>query len=85
MARPFKELRKLMHEYELTNETLGREIGCAVGTVSNKLNARYPWTADEMWKIMEIFNQPASRLHEIFPRNGQNEPGAKHKVYRRAV
>ena len=79
MARPFKELRNLMRENELTNESLAREIGCASSTISNKLNGHYPWTSDEMWRIMELTNQPDHRLHTIFPRGGQNEPGAKHR------
>lgn len=77
MARPFKELRNIMREYDLTNELLGREIGCATSTVSNKLNGHFPWTSEEMWKIMEVTNQPPHRFHLIFPRDGQNEPGAK--------
>lgn len=83
MARPYKALRDLMRKYDLTNELLGQEIGCAASTVSNKLNAHYPWTSDEMWKIMDITNQPMHRLHEIFPPNGRNETAVNRKVIRR--
>ena len=77
MARPFKELRDAMHRCELTNEALAREIGCGTATISVKLNAHYPWTSEEMWKIMELIGEPDHRLHQFFPRDGQNEPGAK--------
>lgn len=83
MARPFHELRCMMRAHDITNVLLARELGVGVTTVSHKLNAHYPWTAEEMWKIMDLFNQPAHRLHQIFPRNGKNtiEP---QRILRRA-
>lgn len=83
MARPFKKVRDLMHEYEITVADLGREMGISSVTVSNRLNARHPWTLDEMYKFLELTDQPASRMHEIFPKDGINEPGVKRKLYRR--
>lgn len=83
MARPFKKVRDLMHEYELTVADLSREMGISSVTVSNRLNARHPWTLDEMYKFLELTDQPASRMHEIFPKDGINEPGVKRKLYRR--
>jgi hypothetical protein len=77
MARLFKNLRLVMREYDLTNELLGREIGCSPGTISNKLNGHFPWTSEEMWKIMELTNQPAHKLHDIFPRHGLSEEGTR--------
>ena len=85
MARPFGEVRKLMREYDLSNERLGQELGCAASTISSKLNGKTPWTSEEMWQIMELFNEPACRLHIIFPRDGQNEAGAKHRKIRRSA
>ena len=73
MARPHKILRDLMHQQEITNEILGRELCLNASTVSRKLNAHVPWDQEEMWHIMSMLQQPAYRLHEIFPRNGKNE------------
>lgn len=73
MARPHKVLRDLMHQHEITNEILGRELKIAASTVSRKLNGHASWDSDEMWQIMSIIQQPAYRLHEIFPRGGKNE------------
>lgn len=71
MSRPYNKLRILMHTYDFTNESLAEELGCATCTVSHKLNARYPWTSSEMWKIMDLFEQPPSKLHELFPAYGK--------------
>lgn len=73
MARPHKVLRDLLHEHEITNEILGRELKIAPSTVSRKLNGHAAWGSDEMWQIMSIIQAPAYRLHEIFPRDGKNE------------
>ena len=83
MAKPFKEMRRLMHEFEFTNETLGEALGISATTVSTKLNAHYPWTSAEMWKFMELTQQPAHRLHEVFPPGGINEPGVQRRLARR--
>ncbi len=79
MSRPYKNLRLLMQTYDFTTEALAEELGCSRCTVSHKLNAHHPWTSNEMWKIMELFEQSPSKLHELFPMNGQNEPGVKRK------
>lgn len=85
MARPYKRVRELMREYDLTNETLAQEIGCATSTISNKLNGKYPWTSDEMWKIMDLTNQPEHELHRVFPRKGRNEEKLKGQIRRRSA
>lgn len=84
MARPYKKVRDLMHEYDYTNETMSRELGISARALSGRLNCHYPWTSDEMWKFMDLTNQPASRMHEIFPKDGINEPGVqRRKMYRK--
>lgn len=83
MARPFNEVRKLMFEYGYTNDSLGRELGISTRAVSSRLNCHYPWLLSEMWKFLELTNQPPHRLHEIFPKDGINEPGIKRRIGRR--
>lgn len=73
MARPYSLLRGLMKQYDLTNELLARELKLSPSTVSLKLNGHSAWGSDEMWHIMSLFEEPAYRLHEIFPRDGKNE------------
>lgn len=83
MARPFNELRMLMHEYGYTQKEIGDVIGVTTCSVSRRMNAQLPWTSDEMWKIMELFHIPAKRMHEVFPKQGINEPGVQRPVYRK--
>jgi hypothetical protein len=73
MARPHKVLRDLLHEHEITGEILARELRLGTATISRKLNGHSPFDQDEMWHIMSLIEQPAYRLHEIFPRKGANE------------
>lgn len=79
MARPYKKVRNLMHEYDYTNATLAAELGISVVTISHRLNGHQPWTCDEMYKFMELTEQPFCLMHEIFPRDGINEPGVKRR------
>ena len=67
MSVPYKALRDLMQIYNFTNESLAEELGCSKGTISHKLNAHNDWTISEMWKIMDLFELPPSKLHELFP------------------
>lgn len=78
MARPYKVIRNLMRDHDLTNKLLGELLGgLAASTISNKLNGHSPWTSDEMWKIMDLFQIPAHKFHEIFPPKGMNKEGIK--------
>lgn len=71
MSRPYKVIRNLMQLHGLANEDVAEHLDCAVCTVSHKLNAHYAWTCDEMWKLMDLFKQPPSKLHELFPAHGK--------------
>lgn len=78
MARPYKAIRDLMRDHDLTNELLGEMLGgLAASTISNKLNGHFPWRSDEMWKIMDLFQIPPHKFHETFPPNGKNKEVVK--------
>lgn len=84
MARPYKLLRNLLHSFDITNEVLAEELGIGMDTVSRKLNCRSDWTLEQMYSILELIQEPAHRMHEIFPRGGINEPDVKRrKLYRK--
>lgn len=85
MARPYQLLRELLRQNGISNEILALELGEHATTISRKLNCRNDWTCTQMWKIMDLINQPSHRFGEIFPANGQNEPTTKRRIYRRAV
>lgn len=85
MARPHKLLREYISQQDMTCEMLAEEIGIGKSTMSQKMNSHLHWTVDEMWKIMDTLCIPANEMHKVFPRNGQNEPAVKRRVFRRAV
>lgn len=77
MARPFHKLRMRLLEFDYTQEDVARKTRLGRASVSARLNARKPWTLDEMYDILDMIGEPPSRMHEYFPRNGQNEPGCR--------
>lgn len=87
MARPYKKLRDLLHESDITFQILAGEIGISVAALSMKMNAKpgHSWKENEMWAVMDFLHIPDNRFHEIFPRKGRNEPAMKPVGYRRAV
>ena len=82
MAKPYKTLRDYLKQAEITSEILAQELGIGVDTVSRKLCDHSPWTSDQMWQIMEILCIPDNKLHEVFPRNGQNNKEVRRKLRR---
>ena len=85
MARPYQLLRELLRSRGISNEILAEELDEHVTTISRKMNGHSAWTCEQMWQIMELINQPGNRLGDVFPKNGQNEPEARRRTYRRAV
>ena len=75
MAKPYAKLRALMLEAGVDQVHLARELRRGTAYITARINAHQPWTSDEMYAMLKLFNQPAERLHEIFPENGQNEAG----------
>lgn len=85
MARPYKILRDLLRQNEITSDILAEELNVAETTISRKMNAHNEWTLDQMYHILDLIGEKPERMHIIFPRNGQNEPTTKRRVFRRAV
>ena len=77
MAKPYKKLRDLLHEHEITQVDLAKLLLLSPGSVSNRLMAKQPWTLDECYIVLEHLNQPVSRLPELFPRGGINDAEVK--------
>lgn len=75
MARPFLKLRERLHDYEIDQVRLSRELLLSVRTVSLCMSAHRPWDLDAIYKIMEILEIPAGQMHKYFPKDGQNEAG----------
>lgn len=79
MARPFHKLRVRLTEFDYTQEDVARKTQLGVASVSARMNAHKPWNLDEMYAILDMIGEPPSRMHEYFPRGGQNEAGCQRK------
>lgn len=75
MARPFKQLRMEMVSQDVGAARLGNKLMLGHASVSDRMCARTPWRIDEMYAIMDLLRWPYERMHELFPKDGQNEPG----------
>ena len=76
MAKPYKILRDLLRENDITYDVLRDELDIGTDTISRKMNARSPWTSDQMYAILDLVGAKEESLHKIFPRNGQSDPEA---------
>jgi len=56
-----------------THPQLARAVGMATGTFRSRMCGTTPFTANEMYKLLDFFRIPHSRLHEIFPPDGKKE------------
>ena len=62
-------LRELMAEVGYTREDLARDLKLGLTALSFRLNGRTPWQADEMYKVLEVFEVPDEKMHIVFPKN----------------
>lgn len=77
MAKPFHKLRMRLMEFDYTQEDIARQTRLCLASVSARMMAKKPWSLDEMYILLDMIGEPPSRMHEYFPRNGQNEPGCR--------
>lgn len=73
MARLYGKLRGLMHEFGDTQDDLARALLLARVSVSNRMRGKQEWKLCEMYALMDRYNVPHDRLHEVFPKGGRNE------------
>jgi hypothetical protein len=70
MARPYAVLRGLMAANDYSQPQLARKLEISTGCLSRKMNGRAPFTLEEGYATLFLFNEPIERLHEVFPPNG---------------
>lgn len=68
------EIRAEMVRHGMSGAEFGEKLGVSGATVSAKLCGKTPWTVDEMYYIMDLFNLPYNKLHVFFPKNGISDP-----------
>lgn len=68
MAKPFKELRKLMCAEDIDQRYLAKRIGRSVGYVSNRMRGYAPWDMRSVYQICDLFEIPLSEIAAYFPK-----------------
>ena len=66
MAYNYRKLLGRIREYGLTNRELAEKIGITKGTLSQKLNGRYPFTTKDIDLICGTLDIPAADIGTYF-------------------
>ena len=73
MARLYSKLRGLMREYGDTQDDLARVLLLGRASVSNRMRGAADWKLGEMYALMDRYNVPHDRRHEVFPKDGRTD------------
>lgn len=68
--RRYEALKRELKLKDIDQTYLAGKLGRSTCYVSERLNGKKPWTAADMYTIMELINCPVDRLHIMFPRDG---------------
>jgi len=71
MARLYNQLRTQLANADIDQIYLAQCIGKSPTYITNRMTGRYPWTARDMYQIMDILHWPYERMYELFPRDGK--------------
>ncbi len=69
MARPFKELRKLMYAEGIDQKYLARCLGRGATYVSMRMRGVAPWDMFDVYRLCELFELPAEQISFYFPKS----------------
>lgn len=64
--KPYRKLRGRIQEYYSTHAEFAAAMGISMCALSQKLNAKSEWTADEMRKACSLLEIPATEIHLYF-------------------
>lgn len=67
MAKPYAELRGLLVQNDMDQKQLARRLQMGLTSLSARMNAHQTWELSECYAIMDLFEIPHERLHQIFP------------------
>ncbi len=71
--RKFLRLRAELTALDIDPEYLASLLGVENRYYTDRrLRGEYPWDMDEMYRIMDILRWPYDRMHELFPKEGQD-------------
>ena len=68
MAKPYKELRKLMYGESINQEQLAEHLGRCTTYVSMRMRGVAPWDMLDVYRICELLEIPTDKIAVYFPR-----------------
>lgn len=74
--RRYEALKRELKLKDIDQQYLAGKIGRSTYYVSQRMNGAKPWTAADMYTIMELINCPVDKLHIMFPKDGIAPKGA---------
>ena len=70
MKQKYAKLRGALKSHGIEQIDVAEALERSVCYVSHRYTGREPWKQDEMYKMMELINEPFERIHEFFPPGG---------------
>ena len=66
MYRKFHKLRVRFAELEMTQNEVARRAGIATGTMTSRMQGKYPFTATEMLAVAKVLDIKPEEYSEYF-------------------
>lgn len=70
MYRKFHKLRVRFAELEMTQNEAARRAGIAIGTMSNRMRGKYPFTAREILALSKVLDIRQEDICKFFFEDG---------------
>ena len=70
MTKPFRNLRRMLAACDMDEAYLARRLLRSKRCISLRMMAKYPWTLDECYQIMDLLHIPHDQLSVYFPKDG---------------
>ena len=68
MAKPFKELIKLMYAEGIDQRCLAKQLGKGTTYVSYRIRGLAPWDMSDVYALCDLFEIPTNEIPVYFPR-----------------
>ena len=76
MCRKFHKLRVRFAELEMTQNEAARRAGITIGTMSNRMSGKYPFTAREILALSKVLDIRQEDICKFFLDNTPVKKGA---------
>lgn len=67
----FAMLRAAMLGAGYKQSEVAEKIGISPVAFSRRMNGKYPFSLDEVYKLLELLKLPSSEIHTYFPKGGK--------------